>query len=205
MFAIRFLYIHLTHPIFDLSVRKSIPLRFDALFIGVLFSIVKINHTTIYQKLIGVRALIFSILIFAVTFFIYKKYVLLADYAQDNFIKSFFQGVVFIFFSFSFGFFIIFLENCSLNRVSKSNFFLRIVTALSILTYAIYLVHYDIFKHIIVSANFTAGWLREVGLSLLILFAVAFVLHAALEKPAMDYRRKLIGIVFRKKEIKTVK
>lgn len=192
----RFFYILMTNPEIDLGVRKFIPLRFDALLIGVLFSIFKVNYSQFYDRISNYKSLLISVIIFAVTFFIYKKYVLLESQVAAGVTKSFFQTIVFVLLSFSFGFFIIWLEQHKLNTMNKNNFILRFITALSILTYAIYLIHFDIFKYFISSPVYSIGWIKELAISLLIITASASALHFLLEKPVMDYRKKLIKKLF---------
>lgn len=193
---LRYLYIANNTLSFDLDVRKSIPLRFDALLTGVLFSIIKVNYNSLYAKISNYKAMLFSAILFLAGYFVYRKYVLLEASVNPGTIKYIFQTIVFVFFSFSFGFFIIWLEQSAINTVSKKNFILRLITALSILTYAIYLIHYDIFKVIFTSARFTKGWFMELGMAMGLVLVISFILHIAVEKPVMDYRKVLIKKLF---------
>lgn len=192
----RFFYIHLQHPEFDLGVRKFIPLRFDSLLTGVLFSLLKVNYSSLYSKVSGLFGLTTSILLFVIGYVIYKKYVLLESYEEDGTIKDLFQTLVFVAFSFSFGFFIIWLEQNPINQVSKKNLILKTITVLSILTYAIYLIHFDIFKFFISSPPFSADWIKEMLTSSAVILTTAFLMHFILEKPIMDYRKTLIRKLF---------
>lgn len=194
----RFTYIHLQHPEFDLGVRKFIPVRFDSLLIGVFFSILKVNYSEFYMKISGFISVLSSALLFLVAYFIYKYFVLLEASAEAGITKDLFQAIIFVFFSFSFGFFIIWLEQHSINQVSKRNPILKAITILSILTYAIYLIHFDVFKLLIHSPTFTLNWLKELSYSSLIILTIAFIMHYVLEKPVMDLRKVLIAKLFPK-------
>jgi peptidoglycan/LPS O-acetylase OafA/YrhL len=193
---LRYIYIANSNPEFDLMVRKSIPLRFDALLTGVLFSIVKVNYSDLYKKISGIISLFLSISLFALGFIVYRKYVLLEASVAFGFQKNFFQAIIFIFFSFSFGFLIIWLESAGLNKLKKENLIVRIVTILSILTYAIYLIHYDIFKWMIHSQTFSSSWVKEISISLLVITGLTFLMHWLIEKPLMDYRKTLVKKLF---------
>lgn len=195
----RLFYIQITNPEIDLGVRKFIPLRFDALLTGVLFSIIKVNYTSFYERISNYRSLILSALLFIVSYFIYKKYILLESQVEAGITKSIFQSIVFVFFSFSFGFLLIWLETCSLNMISKKNIFLKLITTISILTYAIYLIHFDIFKSWIVSPVYTLSWLKEVLISTSILLPLAIGMHFLIEKPIMDIRKSVAKKLFGKK------
>lgn len=194
--VLRYFYIANNTVNFDLDVRKSIPLRFDALLTGVLFSVVKLNYKRLYLKISDYKALLFSVVLFICGYLTYRKYVLLEAGVQAGVLKSLFQTIVFIFFSFSFGFLIIWLEQSAINNLSKKNIFLRFITALSILTYAIYLIHFDIFKVIFTSVPLTKGWLLELGMATGIVIVAASILHLVIEKPIMDYRKVVVKKLF---------
>lgn len=181
---------------FDLNVRKSIPLRFDALLTGVLFSVFKMRYNALYIKLAELWSLILSAILFAIALIIYRKYVLLEASVEEGTIKNIFQSLSFTFFSFAFGFIIIWLEQCKINLLNKKSILVKTITLLSVLTYGIYLIHYDIFKFMISSPPLTLSWAGQTFMALFIIIAISLLLHLFIEKPAMDYRKTFIRKLF---------
>lgn len=186
MTGLRFLYVWQFDPTFDLGVRKFIPLRLDALMIGVLLAQVKLNHPGVHKRLSKLPVFLVSLVgMAAVAFFFYQHS--LDRSAMDNS----FLGRVFIFpaMSICFALAFPFLEmNPGINGLKDRNPLRVVITQISLMTYTLYLIHYEIFSRLVESPQYTVAWLLEVALSFAITFVVSAILYRLIEKPATDLR-----------------
>lgn len=184
--AMRFFYVWQVDPTFDLGVRKFIPLRLDALMIGVLLAQIKLNHAQLHKSLAKFPVFLFSLVgMAAIAIFFYQHSLDRAALDES------FLGRVLIFpaMSICFALAFPFLEmNPGINGLKDRNPLRVVITQISLMTYTLYLIHYEIFSRLVFSPQYTAKWLLEVGLSFAITFAVSAVLYRLVEKPATDLR-----------------
>ncbi|HHG86410.1 MAG TPA: acyltransferase [Bacteroidetes bacterium] len=183
---IRIIYVIEFDPVFDLGIRKFPPLRLDALMIGVLLAYVKLHYKHIFQKMASLSVFLFSLVgMVAIALFFYK------NSGPGNLLNSSFFARAFIFtcMSLSFALALPWVEQQPfLSKAGNRHPFRFLVTNLSLMTYTVYLVHYDIFSRIVVAPPYSLAWLGQVGLSLLLTFVLSTVLYRFFEKPMTDLR-----------------
>lgn len=178
-------YINNFTPNFDYGIRKQIFLRLDSLTIGVLFAGMRYYYRAIYDRLIQNRKLVLAVSLVAL--FLIECY--LSFNTHNHFNNSFFARVMlFPLISLCCGFFMISLEN-----IKIKNTYSKYITTISLTSYALYLVHLQIFlifanfftpSHIVTSAMF--GFL-----AIVLTFGFSFALYRYYELPIMKFRDKI--------------
>lgn len=188
----RLLYVQHFDPSWDVGVRKYVPLRFDALLIGIFIPWIKLYYPRLYQRLarpdiffLCIAGLIGIAAYFATGF---------PSPGQKVLNTSLFARV----WSFSL---ISFFLSCSLPFCEQSSFInerlynfspTRILFSLgSRYAYMIYLIHFEVFRVLFpLSTSVTSGALLLIG-ALLFSVPMAVLCHHYFEKPIMDLRDRL--------------
>lgn len=190
---IRIVYVSVHNPSWDFGVRKQIFLRLDSLMVGVLLAGCKLYAQQFYLWISTSRLLWIGT---AIALFILEKYDVYRPVESGTIDHSFFcRTVLFTLISFICAVYVAVLEtnvliNSTLAKLKKPASQIKFY---SMMTYAIYLVHFDIFNfysHRIDHPKLVTSW----GLALSALIAsvsMAFVLHKCFEKPIMDLRDRI--------------
>jgi peptidoglycan/LPS O-acetylase OafA/YrhL len=177
---------------YAVGIRRFIPLRLDALLIGVLFACLKINNKEIYNKFLNKKTLTTSLIMLALLTF-YFSYTFFNTTLVLNIIlfKAFFWSIL----NFSFAFLVIFFENNNFINKNLSNFSLikTFFEKTSIYSYSIYLFHEIILNFYLKATNSFHNLQKSfipVLLMLVTMYLVSAFLYKFYEKPIMDLRGK---------------
>ncbi|MEM6272506.1 MAG: acyltransferase [Bacteroidota bacterium] len=188
MTVLRYVYVQQVDPKFDLGVRKFLPLRLDALMTGVLLAQVKLNYRSLFEKLARWPVFLLSLVCMAgIALFFYRN-----SFDRSLLDESFWgQVLIFPAMSLTFALAFPFLElSGRLNGLRDRHLLRYVITQISLMTYTIYLIHYEIFSRLVFAPQWTPRWAGEVGLSLVLTFALSVVLYRFVEKPATDLRER---------------
>lgn len=185
---LRFFVFNLSHPSFE-SVRKSIPLRFDSLLIGVLLITLKINSSSIYKKLNDWKVFSAGIL-FLSGLMLYYQYLYIHHVINNS---LFFHTLGFTLISFAIACLFPFLENSIfLNKtITQKPYVVKAITTTSVISYSLYLIHLEVFIIFIVMLS------KYINSFLLLIMAVAtsfilsHIMYSYFEKPILDLRKKI--------------
>lgn len=181
----RIIYTLNFNPNFDYGIRKQIFFRLDSITVGVLFAGIRYYYLDFYNFLIKNRKILLILSLMSL-FFIECYLAFTTHQYLDN---SFFARVFFFpILSLCCGFFMISLEKVNIKKV-----FLKYVTTTSLISYALYLVHLQIFL-IIVNILDVSSLAASILLGFLALFlstAFSLVLYRYYELPIMKFRDKI--------------
>jgi len=189
---IRFWYVLLYNPGVDVGLRTFIPVRFDALLIGVLFACFKINNRQIFDKFLNKKVIIINFTLLTIVTLWLSCTLLMSTYSLNIlFLKIFSWSIL----SFSFINLIIFFEHNTFINNKLSNFSLvkNFFERTSIYSYSIYLFHgfildfYSKYMHLFNNSQKTFLLLP---LSIITIYLVSAFLYRYIEKPIMDLREK---------------
>lgn len=186
--AIRVVLVYLYNPKLDPAIIKFIPLRFDALLIGVLLACVKIHYNAIYLVLSKKHIFIISniVLIFIT---IYCMYLIINNLMQESiFMKTF----NLLFTSILMALNIPFMENNSFikDTLGGNKYLFPLFTKISIYSYSIYLIHNEILKFFMKYSFDIKTAIFYLMLALAVIYSVSGLLYRYYEKPIMDLREK---------------
>jgi len=175
----KFFYILSFNPEADYGIRRFIPVRFDSLLIGVLFSSLKINNNKLYKMFLTKKALIlsFSVILFSIFFPSTANIFSAFSYT----VLSFLLIVLVIYFE----------QNNFINeKLSKIFIIKEFFEKTSLYSYSMYLSHlFIMFAFQSCFENFYSG-----SFPLIIYFITLYLFSAFLyryfEKPIMNLREK---------------
>jgi len=188
---IRFFYVLLLNPSVDFGIRRFIPIRFDSLLIGVLFSCLKINNKQILNTVLNKKTLIISIVIALIVLISNSFHNAILFKINTVLVNSFIWSFV----SFVFGVLIIFFENNNFinKKLSKFSFIKNFFEKTSIYSYSIYLFHGIILTYYVDQAglfNNHKQLFMPILLYLVTLYFFSAFIYRYYEKPIMDLREK---------------
>jgi len=183
--AIRAYEVIVNNPTWDYGVRKQIYLRLDSILTGVLVAGINVYFKKFYDSIKASYLYLISISgLFACVYY----YVFELDAGKEIINSSFFgRSLLFSFVSLFFGLLIAALE-----KTDFSNYkFTKLVTFLSVTSYAVYLVHHELFMYASRFNDRSVLWSWFLlALTLILSYIISFVLHKYFEKPIMDLRDK---------------
>ncbi|MCP3806405.1 acyltransferase [Paenibacillus sp. Lou8.1] len=187
----RIIYVQMYQPTWDFGVRKQIFLRFDALLFGVILAGVKTYYKQFYSEIEKKsNILLVTSIVGLVGCALF--YVLYLEAGKDYMNHSFFGRTLFFsVITVVSGIMIISLEsNKWINQLPINSAFYKSVTYISITSYAVYLVHYELFiavqKYMTDSSNLTRAFILI--LCIVVVYGVAYLLNTYIEKPFMKLR-----------------
>ncbi len=192
LIVIRSLYVGYFNPSFDPDIRKSVLFHFDPLLIGVILALIKKEHISffaLFKKLNIFLVSIASLMIFA----IYFNHLDLNSQINNSFlIKSI--GLTWI--AISMAFVIAFFEQNTYiqQRLTSYKFIFSLITTISLLSYSIYIWHYELNKiiyfitHILIKTDFP-----QAILSIVFTAIVAYISYYFIETPFLKIRKKING------------
>lgn len=185
-FALRFYTVLKFNPTWDFGVRKQIFLRLDAIMFGVILAGIRKYYNNIYEKITETKLpAIFSLVGFFVIGFVYIG-VLGSGSNFDS--SSFWKIFLFSLTSFISVFFISWLETSSFINKKLVNYGIsQIFSFLSVMSYSIYLIHYNLF---IMYSSKQQGAEQHI-FTLILTFVIAILLNKFYEIPMMNLRDKI--------------
>lgn len=185
-FLIRTYIVVKYNPTWDYGVRKQIFIRLDAIMIGVILSGIKIYMSKNYTKIALSRgSKLISIIGFILLGLIYTKYLGI----DDNFDKSMFWKIgLFSLVPILSCFFIMWMEmsekiNITINKMKIS----RLFNEISTISYAIYLIHWNIFEQLSKHVKGFYGLL----LALILTLIITKIINLIFEVPIMNLRDRI--------------
>lgn len=194
--AARMVYVWVDNLMWDYGIRKNIPLRIDSLVTGVLLAAMQRYCRSVYERFIrskwGLLAAVAALILCGI--FVYN-HIGSGTMDQSFFARTFLFSIV----SIAFAVCIAGLEG---SRPLNSGSFIRgrtakIVTFLSVTSYAAYLTHWEIFiyyKSLIGNPSLLSSYSLCI-FAIVIVFVVSFLLHKLLEQPCMNARERLPGFL----------
>lgn len=166
-----------TNNSWDSGFRKLMPLRLDAIAIGVLFAYIKFYNPTLWlkQKNFSFYSSLIFILLLSTVYF--QDY--LTTFEGSFFLKTIFFSI----FSISIGLLLPFLSQY---HSTHNNIATSFTTHLSITSYSIYLIHSLIIKF--VDFNFNAPNFIKFSIIWILTISIANIQYFYFEKPTTDLR-----------------
>jgi len=171
----------------DFAVRKQIFLRLDAIMMGVLLAGIKFYISDIYNRISkSIICLVCSVVGFIVLGIIYYNYLGRAD----NFNSSELWKIVwFSVLPFLSCLLVMYMENSKyINEVLRGKTITKYIYNLSVLSYALYLIHWNIFEQV---SAYCKGWLALVGCTI-VSVVISKIVYELFEKPVLKLRKKII-------------
>lgn len=192
--AIRFGYVLQCNPGIDAGLRTYIPVRLDSILIGVVFACLKINNQEIYNKILSKKYIIINLILLVLTT-LYLFYCFAYNNNPSIFGLLSFKIFFWSFLSFSFGAFIVFIENNEFINKKLTNFSLIKVffEKTSLYSYSIYLLHVIILNYYFNHTNLfnnTKYLFLATLISLSTIYILSALTYKLIEKPIMDLRDK---------------
>lgn len=182
---IRYLYVSFFNPTFDFGTRKNIFLRFDSLFIGVLFAILKHKLNFLYKKI--AHKFFFAISVISLVIFYAFYLYFMMTFGIDFFDKSvFFRVFGWPLISLMLTVSVAYLENSVfINGVLKNKKFIYIFfTKLGAISFSMFLIHYEIYSYFENNPRYN-NIAMSIMMSTTIIVALSFLLYNFVEKPIL--------------------
>lgn len=171
------------------EIRKTIPLRFDSLLIGVALSGLKLYYEQIYAKLKNLKVFLASAA-FLIAFCTYFSFIFVDGRINTN---LFYRSYGIFFMSVAIAGLIPFAESSAfINlKLASKKYILTPITAISLFSYSMYLTHLEINTVVIKYFIGKAPVLVLFAISTIIAFVVSGLLYRFFEKPFMNLREKI--------------
>jgi peptidoglycan/LPS O-acetylase OafA/YrhL len=184
--ALRLNEVIFNNPTWDFGVRKQIFLRMDSLLTGVLFASISYYLKSFYDLLKS--KYLYAISTIGLTFCGFY-YVFVLDGGKEIINSSIFgRSFLFSFVSLFSALLIISLEKTKFSNLK----FTKLFTFISVTSYSVYLVHYELFIYVINKFNNSSFELRCTLLvfSIVATYLISYFLYTYFEKPIMELRDK---------------
>jgi peptidoglycan/LPS O-acetylase OafA/YrhL len=189
---IRTIYVFLYNPTFDPDIRKSVLFHFDPLLIGVILAMIQKEKPQLFASFRNSKFIalsVFSILIFTGYFIYLNSY----SAVDTSFLIRIF-GLTWV--SLGMAIAIAFFEQNLFikNRLIQNKKIFVSLTLISLLSYSIYIWHYEINKiiffgtHVLFKTNFP-----QAILSIILTAVVAYISYKWIETPFLNLRKKING------------
>lgn len=173
------------NPSWDFGVRRQIFLRIDSILTGVLIAGISIYFKEFYNSLKVSYLYVISI----VGIFLCGYYCVIELEVDMEILDSSFFGRTFLFsfVSLFFGVLIVALEKTDFSKLRSK----KLITFVSVTSYAVYLVHLELFLYLIKYNSISVQWsLILLIISLIITYVVSYLLYKYYEQPFMKLRDK---------------
>lgn len=186
--VLRFFYVKIGQPPYQ-GVNSNPLFRFDSLFLGILLAFIKDNYPLLFKFISKKTIFTFGVLILILYLFIFWKHA----YPINNINSSLWiKTLGFLILPFSISLAIPFISTIKIdiNKSLLNKVTALIITRISILTYAIYLIHpfiYSVFLHID-----KYPFLFTFIISICMTIVSAILLYNFIEKPFLKLRDKLL-------------
>ncbi len=164
----------------------NFPFRLDSLMAGVLLAAVKIFYGNIYNKLKSTSFFIVSFLLFVVVLYLFGRVEAIPG-LKDELLWT--RTIWFSMLSITIGMMFPFVEAIA---VSEQSILKKIITQISLLTYAVYLLHMEIINLVITEQKkYSLLWDVQVGLAIVTTFILAYIVYRFYEHPMTNLRDKI--------------
>jgi peptidoglycan/LPS O-acetylase OafA/YrhL len=192
LICLRAIYTGYFNPSFDPDIRKSILFHFDPLLIGVILALVKKEQLSLFVILKNINLLLLSI-ISLIIFALYFSHLDLTSNINDSYlIKTIGLTWIAISMAIIIGFFEqnIFIKQ----KLVGYKLLFSLMTAISLLSYSIYIWHYEVNKiiyfitHLLIKTDFP-----QAILSIVFTGIVAYISYSWIETPFLKLRKKING------------
>jgi peptidoglycan/LPS O-acetylase OafA/YrhL len=187
----RFLITVEINPSYEVSIRKSLPLRLDAIIYGFAMANIKIHYKKFFLSLGSVWILLSVIIIFFILNSVIKNILIYNFTGEKTIPSSIGFPLLAILFSSAFPFFSL---NTFIQKLGSVKLFRIFFEEMSRYSYCIYLIHYGIFKCIITRDQLSFEWLMQYVLAIAIVVSIAALSFQFFEKPILAWRDKNIRI-----------
>ncbi|MED0676995.1 acyltransferase [Aneurinibacillus thermoaerophilus] len=199
----RIVYVLKYNPSWDFGVRKQIFLRMDSLLIGVMLAGIKIYYKEIYDRVIQHSKSVFAVAVLGlIACGLY--YVFVLEGGKEVINTSFFgRTLLFSLVSFFFALLIAVLEKSYfINNVLARTNLSKLFRFISLTSYAVYLIHYDIYHYFQTWTTVKGASSIELNFGYLIIaivvtFSMASILYKYYELPIMKLRDKFSSKEYR--------
>lgn len=172
------------NPAWDFGVRKQIFLRLDSILTGVLIAGISVYFKNFYDSLKPSYLYLISIVGILLCGY---YYVIELDSGKEVINSSIFgRTFLFSFISLFFGLLIAALEKTNFSQLLKVS---KVFTFISVTSYSVYLVHYELFIYLINYNNNSIKWsvILLIG-SLILTYIISYILYKYYEVPFMKLR-----------------
>lgn len=185
--ALRILYISVKEVPWG-GIVGSFPFRFDSFMIGVFIAFIKVDYRKIFDRLAKPDVFTITCIIFALYIIVFAK----SNGGESNSMVIWTRTFGFTLTSIFLALQMPFLNNSEfLNNINPENFFKRVFTWLSLLSYPIYLIHMDVFKYI--GAFFpTLPYSAYLLISYIIILLISYLLIVFFHQPVTESRKKFL-------------
>lgn len=178
-------------PDYDNQIRKSIPLRLDAIIYGFAMANIKIYYPKLFSKLGSAKVFAASMLIF-ILLNIYIGNMLVYDFVGAKTIPG---TIGFTLVGILISIWIPFLnDHWFVRKIGDFHPAKTVFSHVSQYSYCLYLVHYTVFGIIITYTTLSLHWLIQFMLALIIIFMISAASYYYFEKPILDWRDKKIRL-----------
>lgn len=187
----RILYVAKYQPTFDLGIRKFIPLRFDSLLIGVLAAHIKLYYQGIYKSLLNTKLIIITFFSLGMYYLWYVNIMMKQgiSYFDNSFlVRSFSWPLI----SMSMAFVILYFEKSIFinNSIKKISVLYILFTRISLYSYSLYLIHYDIYQYFYLYLHSNNAFLNVI-IPTFIIFFLSVLIYRYIESPILRRRNRL--------------
>ncbi len=189
---LRLLYVIENNPTWNFGVRANIFIRLDCIMYGVLIAGLKIYFIDIYNKITKNNFICLISIVGLILFgAVYVHFMIIQNRLDTSLIsRTILFSVVSIFSALFVG---CISSNDFVNNITNKNSFIKIISFISITSYAVYLTHYEIYNY--VQPYAINRGIIEISiiyvLWILISYVVSFILYKYFEKPVLNLRDKL--------------
>lgn len=187
---LRFIQVIISNPHFVIGVRMQPFLRIDSLMFGVLFAGIKYYYSEIYYH---IRKNQLTLLFFSIIGLIWSAFYFVVNFSNGLFDNTIFPRTIFLSLVPLFSIiFVISLESINFKSfLSKNNYFVKIITFISLTSYSTYLIHYGILKNLIKLKEFFPNYILLWILSIFSIYLISWILYKYLELPIIHFRNKI--------------
>lgn len=167
------------------AINGNFPFRLDSMMCGVFIANLRLNFNHYYQFFTKTYVFITTLIIYSVLLYVFGM-TNLNEGALDELLWT--RTIWFFSNSLLLAFFIPYFETFFKNGVNYKNPIYTIITYVSIFSYAVYLIHQEIYHYILLSELFSTAWLIESIVAILLTFLISGILFVFYEKPMTDLR-----------------
>lgn len=182
--VLRFVFVLNTESVFE-GINGNFPFRLDSLMCGVLIASLKLKFETIYTKLSSFTLFLVFFILYLIQLYFFGKINLSGNLNDSIWARTlwFFTDSLLI------AFCLPFIEQ-NLKIRSQTNVFKILITGISIFSYCAYLIHMEVYAHVIDSNVYTLKWAGECLAGVTLTFFISALIYSFYEKPMTDLREK---------------
>lgn len=192
-FAIRVFCVIVFNPTWDYGIRKQIPLRLDAIMMGVFLAAIKLYYKEQYQRIAVKKAcLLFSVAGIFAFYFVYCTYLVKGDNFDASALSKIFVFTLLPLFC---CFLVMYMENSVALEKLRAKKGVRLIYGLSTLSYGVYLIQLSVFTIVssyFIDTRFAISWLGFLA-AIALTVAAAALTYLFIERPVIKLRNRIIS------------